>query len=154
MPATNEPATNDNGVSLSPAVLVSATVPALLVLALTLGMCTSTCFAQVRRYQPSRPTTSSYLNLTRLNTGAIPNYYSLVRPAQRQRAFNLQEQALRSQQAGSLQQLQNRVQLGLQPAQGTGKQSGFFRPSSRATFNTSTRYFQTNTVTNTTLGRR
>lgn len=104
------------------------------------------CDAQVRRYQPSRPTTSPYLNLTRLNVSAVPNYYSLVRPAQRQQVLNQQEQALRMQQAGSLQRLQNDVQRGLQPATGTGKRSGFMTSGSRATFNSTNRFFQTNAV--------
>ncbi len=117
-----------------------------LVLLLHAGICASDCFAQVQRYQPRRPTTSSYLNLTRLNTtGGVPNYYALVRPAQQQRALNLREQALRRQQAGALQRLQNDVQLGLQPIVGTGNQSGFLVPGARATFNNSARYFQTNT---------
>ena len=112
-------------------------------LLLTVGICVCECSAQTRRYRPSSPTTSNYLNLTRLNTGAIPNYYSLVRPAQRQQEFNRQEQAIRKQQAGSLLRLRNKVQLGLRSATGTGKRSGFMIPSERATFNNSYRYFQT-----------
>ena len=110
----------------------------------TLGIEPETCWAQVRRYQPRRPTTSSYLNLTRRSTGALPNYYSLVRPAQRQREFNRQEQAIRSQQAGALQRLQNQVQVGLRPAGATGKRSGFMVPSSRSSFGNSSQYFRTN----------
>ena len=117
-----------------------------------LGFAAEPSSAQVRRYQPSRPTTSSYLNLTRFNPTATPNYYSLVRPSQQQRAFNQQEQALRGQQAGAILQLQNDVQQGLQPAGTTGNRSSFLRPSSRSTFGgTQNRYFQTNTIR---LGRQ
>lgn len=126
----------------------------LLIGAIALCGCLFDCLegdAQVRRYQPSKPTVSNYLNLTRQNNGAVPNYYSLVRPMQRQREFNLQEQSLRRQQAGAIQQLQNDVQQGLQPASPTGRQSGFMRPSARSTFGTSNRYFQTKSVR---LGRR
>jgi len=111
----------------------------------TAGIGIENCSAQVLRYQPRRPTTSPYLNLSRLQTGPIPNYYSLVRPLQRQRALNQQERAFRAQQTATLQQLQNDVQQGLRLAAGTGKRSGFLQPSGRATFGTSSRYFQTNT---------
>ena len=117
-----------------------------------LGFAINSSSAQVRRYQPSRPTTSSYLNLTRFNPTPTPNYYSLVRPAQQQRAFNQQERALRSQQAGAILQLQNDVQRGLQAAGTTGNRSSFLRPSSRSSFGgTQNRYFQTNTIR---LGRQ
>ena len=50
-----------------------------------------------RRYQPSRPTISPYLNLFRPNFGAIPNYYAFVRPQLDQQAINLQQgQAINS----------------------------------------------------------
>ncbi len=125
--------------------LANCKIPLLSALLLfTVGVGTENCFAQLRRYQPSRPTTSSYLNLTRLNTGVLPNYHALVRPAQRQRAFNLQEQALRKQQGLSLQRLQNDVQQGLKPVAGTGKRGGFLVPSSRSGFGTSGQYFRTN----------
>jgi len=116
------------------------------VLLFTAGTGNEKCFAQMRRYRPTRPTTSSYLNLTRLNTGAIPNYYSLVRPAQRQREINLQEQALRKQQASALHRLQNDVQQGLLPVAGTGKRGRFLSPSSRSRFGTSRQYFRTNII--------
>ncbi len=116
----------------------------------TPGFGTNDCLAQVRRYQPHRPTTSPYLQLTRRNTGALPNYHALVRPAQRQQAINQREQASRKQHAGAIQRLQNSVQLGLHPASATGKRSGFQVPSSRSGFGTSGRYFRTNNA----LGRR
>jgi ABC-type phosphate/phosphonate transport system substrate-binding protein len=112
----------------------------------SLGPLSESSTAQVRRYQPSRPTTSSYLDLTRLNTGGVPNYYSFVRPKQQQRAFNLQEQALRRQQAGSLRNLTNQVQQGLQPIAATGTRSGFNIPSSKSGFRVPTGYFQTNSA--------
>ena len=98
--------------------------------------------AQVRRYQPQSPTVSPYLNLTRLNTGALPNYHSLVRPMQLQRAINQQEREFRTQYAGQLIQLQNDVQRGLVPVSPTGKASGFMVSGSRSQFNYSSRYYR------------
>lgn len=63
----------------------------------------SDCFSQVRfsqvpRYQPARPTTSPFLNLLRPDSGAVPNFHSLVRPAISQgAAFQRQQQQLRRQ---------------------------------------------------------
>jgi len=99
--------------------------------------------AQVRRYQPRRPTTSPYLNLTRLNTGAVPNYYSLVRPAQQQQEFNNQEQSLRKKQSGSILRLQNDVQRGLQPLEETGRRSTFNMQGSRGRFGYNAGFFMT-----------
>jgi len=96
--------------------------------------------AQVQRYQPSMPTTSSYLNLTRFNNGSLPNYYSLVRPQQQQRSFNLQEQALRRQQTASISNLQSDM-LRATTATGTGKGSWFMTPGSRSTFLDTTKYY-------------
>jgi hypothetical protein len=96
--------------------------------------------AQVQRYQPSSPTVSPYLNLTRFNSGSMPNYYSLVRPLQQQRTFNLQEQALRKQQATSLGKLHNDLQRAT-TASGTGTGSWFMQPGSRSTFLNTTRYY-------------
>lgn len=78
---------------------------------------------QARRYQPSRPTVSPYLNLFRNNTGPLPNYYSLVRPQINQLAFNQQQLIQQTQQNASLGLLQNELrQQGTTP---TGKHSGF-----------------------------
>jgi hypothetical protein len=41
-----------------------------------------------RTYQPTRPTTSPYLNLLRTDSGPLPNYQSLVRPQLEQQEFN------------------------------------------------------------------
>ncbi|QDU55058.1 hypothetical protein [Aeoliella mucimassa] len=79
-------------------------------LAFTLMACSvlaANAQAQVPRYQPTRPTTSPYLNLLRPE-GAIPNYYSLVRPMQRQ---NQMQSQLRSdfQKFGQQQGMINRT---------------------------------------------
>jgi len=101
----------------------------------------ATCSAQVRRYQPRKPTISPYTDLFRFNNGALPNYYALVRPQLNQRAFNLQEQALRQQQAGALQRLQNDVQLGLLPAAQTGTGSWFMIQGTRSTYLDTSPYY-------------
>ena len=49
-----------------------------------------------RRFEPSRPTISPYLNLFRFNDSNVPNYQSLVRPLQQQRAFRAAAAAVRS----------------------------------------------------------
>ncbi len=83
----------------------------------------SASFAQgVRRYEPSRPTISPYLNLFRNNTGPLPNYYSLVRPQLQQQAFNQQQVAQQAQQNSALKSLQTQTAPALTP---TGKGSGF-----------------------------
>jgi hypothetical protein len=78
-----------------------------------------------RSYRPANPTISPYLNLTRVNNGSLPNYYSLVRPELEQRQINRQAAALARQQGNQLIQLGNRVQKGLVPAAPTGKSSQF-----------------------------
>jgi len=76
----------------------------------------------VRRFQPSRPTVSPYMNLFRNNTGPLPNYYSLVRPQIQQEAFNAQQVAQQAQQNSALKMLQSQTAPPLTP---TGKSSGF-----------------------------
>jgi hypothetical protein len=44
--------------------------------------------AQIRRYQPARPTISPYLNLLRRDVGPLPNYHALVRPYLEQQSRN------------------------------------------------------------------
>jgi hypothetical protein len=80
--------------------------------------------AQVaRRYQPSRPTVSPYLNLFRNNVGPLPNYYSLVRPQINQLAVNNQVAAQQAQQSAGLNLLQSQTnQLAATP---TGKNGWF-----------------------------
>ena len=66
---------------------------------LALILSTKPCSAQsLQRYEPSRPTTSAYLNLNRFNNSGAPNYYSSVRPVIRQRQINRQTQRLQRQQ--------------------------------------------------------
>ena len=94
-----------------------------------------------RSYRPSSPTMSPYLNLLRTNTSAVPNYYSFVRPQQRQQEFNRQEQTLRQKQAQTLGKVQNDVQLGQSPIRATGTGGGFMQGGSRSTFMNSSRYY-------------
>jgi len=93
------------------------------------------------RYRPTRPTMSPYLNLLRNNNGAIPNYYSFVRPQQRQKEFNRREQILRSKQAHTLGKIQNSIQQGQAPIHATGTGSGFMQPGTRSTFMNSSHYY-------------
>lgn len=104
--------------------------------------CSERAAAQVRRYQPRSPTVSPYLNLTRLNTGAVPNYHSLVRPMQNQIAINEEERAFRKNYAGKLLQLQNDVQQGLVPVTATGKASGFMVGGNRSQFNYHSQFYR------------
>ena len=107
---------------------------------------TESCIAQVKRYQPKSPTVSPYLNLTRTNTSAVPNYYSLVRPQQIQRAINQQEQALRQRQAGALQRLRNDVQVGLLPITPTGKSAQYGDAGRKYYFRDSTQFYGSRTA--------
>lgn len=101
---------------------------------------------QARRYRPSSPTISPYLNLLRNdNVGGLPNYYSLVRPQlqqqtfnQQQRAFNAQQLSFEAQQAAALGSLSNQVQPLVTP---TGKASGFMTQGRGASFQNTSRYF-------------
>jgi hypothetical protein len=100
----------------------------------------------VRRYQPSRPTVSPYLNLFRERTGTVPNYYTLVRPFQDQYHTNQLQQQYMRQQNQVIQQLQSEV-YGLQqnPASPqvapTGKGGWFIQPGTRNTFMNTSRYY-------------
>jgi hypothetical protein len=91
------------------------------------------------RYRPARPTMSPYLNLLRDNSSTLSNYYSFVRPEQRQRAINREGQATVRQQANALRMVQNDVQLGQAPIRTTGKGGGHMTGGSR--FMTSSRFF-------------
>lgn len=62
-----------------------------------------------RRYQPSRPTVSPYLNLFRINNNVIPNYQSLVRPEQEALRFRQEQLQLDQQRQRELSQLQSNV---------------------------------------------
>ena len=96
---------------------------------------------QVRRYQPPTPTISPYLNLLRFNDSELPNYHSLVRPLQRQRAFNIQSRAWSRQQSVSLGRLEDSFQRGRRPIAPTGTNSWFMRESAGATFLNTSRFY-------------
>ena len=101
-------------------------------------------YAQVARYQPQRPTVSPYLNLTRLNNGGVPNYYSLVRPQLQQQDFNARTETLQRQQTGQLLQLERSAQssiVGSTPAAPTGTASWFMTPSTTSTFRDTSGYY-------------
>jgi hypothetical protein len=99
------------------------------------------CSAQVARYQPSTPTVSPYLNLTRFNGGGLPNYYALVRPQIQQRDFNLRGRALQNQQTREIVTLQNEVTRGLEPSSATGTGSWFQIPGTRTSVLDTRRYY-------------
>jgi hypothetical protein len=102
--------------------------------------------AQVRRYEPARPTISPYINLFRRDRGVLPNYHTYVRPIQQQYQLNEYQQQVIQQQNRAINQLQSNVQ-GLQQNQAaqlvapTGKGSWFNRPSSRNAFMNTSRYY-------------
>jgi hypothetical protein len=99
-----------------------------------------------RRYQPSRPTVSPYLNLFRPNNNVIPNYQSLVRPEQEALRFRQQQLQYDRRQTQQLSQLQSNLKTMQQPAvvselvAPTGKSAWFNRPGPSSFQNTS-RYF-------------
>ena len=97
--------------------------------------------AQVARYQPSTPTISPYLNLTRFNPGGLPNYYALVRPQIQQRQINLQEQARLRFQERQIIRLENEVQQVLAPTGPTGTNSWFMVPGNQAKFLDTTQFY-------------
>jgi hypothetical protein len=106
--------------------------------------------AQQRRYEPSRPTVSPYLQLFRddnRRNNAVPNYYTFVRPMLQQYQVNQAQQRLLLQQSQEIGRLQTNVQaLEQQQAQGlliapTGKGSWFNRPSTRSSYLNTSRYY-------------
>lgn len=83
-------------------------------------------FAQARRqreYQPARPTISPYTGLLQTNFGALPNYFSLVRPQQEQTAFNRRIQNTTRFQSISIQNIGSRSAQPL--TNQTGQNAGF-----------------------------
>lgn len=105
--------------------------------------------AQVqRRYQPSRPTVSPYLNLFRPNNNIIPNYQSLVRPEQDALRFRQQQLQYDRRQTQQLNQLRSNLQTMQQPAvtselvAPTGKNAWFNRQGPSTFQNTSRFYSQ------------
>lgn len=101
----------------------------------------SPCSAQVAKYQPSSPTVSPYLNLTRFNGGGLPNYYALVRPRIQQREFNLREQALRREQTQEILRIDNELTRGFETSSGTGTGSWFQVPGQRSSYLDTSRYY-------------
>lgn len=101
------------------------------------------CSAQeLLRYQPSSPTVSPYLNLGRFNTSGLPNYYTLVRPLNRQRQVNTQAQRLQRQQGAALQRLERAVQPNLVvPQVSTGTSSQFLNSGSRAVYRDTRQFY-------------
>jgi hypothetical protein len=102
---------------------------------------------QVRRYEPSRPTVSPYLDLFRFRDSNLPNYYTYVRPLQREQEFQQRQALINNQQTRTLRQLQTNVgDLNRAATAGplvapTGKGSWFARPGSRSTFLDTSRYY-------------
>ena len=102
---------------------------------------------QVRRYEPSRPTVSPYLNLFRNQTGVIPNYQSLVRPLLQQNVINQQQRQINAQGGAAIGQLQSGLTELQQQAlpttmTPTGKSGWFLQPSSRQSFMNTSRYYE------------
>jgi hypothetical protein len=103
-----------------------------------------------RRYEPSRPTVSPYLNLFRPNNNVIPNYQSLVRPEQQALRFRNEQRQFDRQQQRQMQQLQSNVKVLQQPGVNstlvapTGKSSWFNVPGGSQFGNTSSFYSQSN----------
>jgi hypothetical protein len=106
--------------------------------------------AQVRRYEPSRPTVSPYLNLFRnegFDNRSLPNYHALVRPLQQQYDTNQRQQRLLQQQSRALGQLNANVQsIEEREAAGqlvapTGTGSWFGNPGTRSTFQNTSRFY-------------
>jgi len=93
------------------------------------GIACTSAFSQSRRsddrqYRPARETLSPYVALLQGNSGAIPNYYTLVRPGLQQRAFNQQLQTTARVQSLDIQTLTSSPESGMRPVQ-TGKNAGF-----------------------------
>jgi TolA-binding protein len=128
---------------------------ALLVVGLHALQTAPASMAQVRRYEPGRPTVSPYLNLFRndgFDNRALPNYHSLVRPLQQQHDTNQMQQRLLQQQRQTLRQLDSNIQdIERRATTGqlvapTGQGSWFGRPSRRSGYlNTSRFYSQSGT---------
>ena len=79
-----------------------------------------------RRFEPARPTVSPWLGLLQSNSGAIPNYFSLVRPRLEQQQFNAQVRANEQFRSLQIQQL-NSSAAGGETVPQTGKPAGFMQ---------------------------
>lgn len=78
------------------------------------------------QFTPARSTVSPYLGLLQTNTGPVPNYFSIVRPMLRQKAFEQQVQAADRVRSLQIQSLQNEVSS-QSPVTQTGKGAGFMQ---------------------------
>ena len=94
-----------------------------------------------QRYQPTRPTVSPYLNLLRRNNSVTPNYYSFVRPVQRQIAINQQQLTFQTMQTAELQRLQASVMQAQSGGPVTGSSSWFQNPGTRSTYLNTSGYY-------------
>ena len=129
--------------------MVQRSSTAILLLAVVvLAVDATAAVAQVRRYQPSRPTVSPYTALTRLNTGGLPNYYAFVRPRQEQAAINTRGRVFLNQQRASLDALRTDVRLTQQAIEQrdqtitpTGKGGWFMNQGTTSTFRDDTRFY-------------
>ena len=81
------------------------------------------------RYQPSRPTVSPYLYLSRQETNGMPSYYAFVRPYERQSQVNQAQQGQLRTQQGEIQNLDNQLQVRQTGAAPTGSNSTFMNYS-------------------------
>jgi hypothetical protein len=112
-----------------------------------------------RRYEPSRPTVSPYLNLFRFNNSIIPNYQSLVRPEQESLRFQQRQQLYNRQQSLDVNQLRSNLNTLQQPAVATelvaptGHGAWFNRQGGASYLNTSRYYSQSGVSTPITAGR-
>jgi hypothetical protein len=66
---------------------------------------------QVGSYQPSHPTLSPYLYLTRPQAGPLPNYQTFVEPARNQQQLNQTQQTQVTQLQTQLQQQQQQQDI-------------------------------------------
>jgi hypothetical protein len=64
---------------------------------------------QSSTYQPSRPTLSPYLYLTRPNSGPFPNYQAFVQPTKNQQQFNQAQQTQVTELQSQVQQQQQQM---------------------------------------------
>jgi hypothetical protein len=91
------------------------------------------------RYAPTKPTVSPYLNLLRNDAGALPNYYSLVRPQLNQARFNERAATELNKQAVEIELTRDEFsQIEVTP---TGKASWFFNKSEKSGFRNTSHFF-------------
>ncbi|QDU89361.1 hypothetical protein Pla175_27500 [Pirellulimonas nuda] len=94
---------------------------------------------QSPRYTPATPTLSPYLGLLSNQGGALPNYFALVRPLQKQQAINRdQTLALQRQEVQIERTRQEFGQLEVRP---TGTAAWFNNPPQSGGFQNRSHYF-------------